>query len=68
MAIKTFNVDEETYRQFANYCKKQGVSMSKRVENFIKEELTRIKDKNPKKMVDKKGLPHQALHSFSKYC
>ena len=42
--------------------------MSKKVENFIKEEVGKIKDKAPSvKSVDKKGVK-PGLHSFSKYC
>ncbi|MCF7872001.1 hypothetical protein K9L97_03110 [Candidatus Woesearchaeota archaeon] len=36
MAIKTFNVDEETYRKFSEYCKSSGISMSKQINNFMK--------------------------------
>lgn len=42
MALKTFNVDEEVYRKFSEHCKKEGISMSKRVENFIREEVQKI--------------------------
>lgn len=70
MAIKTFNIDKEAYEQFSAHCKKHGVSMSKKVENFIKEEISKIKDKAPtKKLTGKKeaAIP-QGLHTFSKYC
>lgn len=68
MAIKTFNVDEEVYKQFAEYCKKHGISMSKRIENFIREELGKLKDKHvAKREVDRK-LSSQQVHTFSKYC
>lgn len=36
MAIKTFNVDEETYNKFSEYCKSSGISMSKQINNFMK--------------------------------
>ena len=36
MAIKTFNVDEETYKRFAQFCKENGISMSKQIEFFMK--------------------------------
>ena len=45
MGIKTFNVNDDVYKQFSEYCKKQGISMSKRVEHFIREEISKIKDK-----------------------
>jgi antitoxin component of RelBE/YafQ-DinJ toxin-antitoxin module len=39
MAIKTFNLDDETYRKFSDYCKENGLSMSKQIEIFIKSQL-----------------------------
>lgn len=42
MALKTFNVDEEVYKEFSQHCKKQGISMSKKVENFIRKEVAKI--------------------------
>jgi len=42
MALKTFNIDHETYKKFSDHCKNNGISMSKRVENFIKQELEKI--------------------------
>ena len=41
--LKTFNIDEEIYREFSEYCRKHGISMSKKIENFIREELESIK-------------------------
>lgn len=35
MAIKTFNIEEEIYKQFSGYCKSNGISMSKQVEIFM---------------------------------
>ena len=42
MAIKTFNIDETVYKQFSTYCKKNGINMSGRIENYIREELNRF--------------------------
>jgi len=39
MVLKTFNLDNETYRKFSDYCKKRGLSMSKQVDIFIKLQL-----------------------------
>jgi len=36
MVLKTFNVQEETYSKFSNFCKEHGVSMSKQVDIFMK--------------------------------
>ena len=68
MVLKTFNVDEPAYKQFSAHCKKHGISMSKKVEHFIKEEVAKIKDKNPVKKIADKKESHPGLHSFSKYC
>ena len=71
MALKTFNLNEETHKAYAEHCKKEGISMSKKVENFIKQELELIQ--NPEKIL--KGPTRTQLkesikipHSFSKYC
>ena len=45
MALKTFNLDEEIYRTYSAYCRENGISMSKRVEMFIKDEVGKINDK-----------------------
>lgn len=39
MVIKAFNVEEETYRKFAEYCKENGLSMSKQIDIFIKAQI-----------------------------
>jgi hypothetical protein len=57
MALKTFNVNEETYKKFSEHCKKEGISMSKKVENFLRQELEKIKPTETK-----------GENSFSKYC
>lgn len=44
MALKTFNLDEQTYKKFSGYCKENGLSMSKQVEIFIKAQV----EENPK--------------------
>ena len=36
MTIKTFNVDENVYEKFLNFCKSNGISMSKQIEMFMK--------------------------------
>jgi hypothetical protein len=57
MALKTFNINEETYKRFSEHCKKEGISMSKRIENFLKQEVEKIKQPETK-----------GENSFSKYC
>jgi len=36
MALKTFNVEESVYRKFSDFCRGNGISMSKQVEFFMK--------------------------------
>ena len=35
MVLKTFNVQEDVYKKFSNFCKGHGISMSKQVEIFM---------------------------------
>ncbi|MBU0467036.1 MAG: hypothetical protein KKF39_05205 [Nanoarchaeota archaeon] len=60
MALKTFNLDEETYKEFSKHCKSNGISMSKKVENFIKQELEKIS--NP--IIKKESKDHP----MDRYC
>jgi antitoxin component of RelBE/YafQ-DinJ toxin-antitoxin module len=64
MALKTFNLDEETYKEFSEHCKKEGISMSKKVENFIRQEVQNIK--LPKKRRSTNLQTYN--HPLSKYC
>lgn len=80
MALKTFNLDDKAYKAFAEYCKKEGISMSKKVDNFIRTELENMKAGSIKKEHKEKEAqkektietnPHPISaeqHSFSKYC
>ena len=63
MALKTFNLDEETYKEFSKHCKENGISMSKKVEGFLKSELAKI---NLPRKNEKTGVAGE--HTFSKYC
>lgn len=36
MVLKTFNVEEESYKKFSEFCKEHGISMSKQIELFLK--------------------------------
>ena len=36
MVLKTFNVEEPTYKKFSDFCKGNGISMSKQIEFFMK--------------------------------
>jgi len=81
MALKTFNVDHEVYKEFAEHCKKEGISMSKRVEKFISGEIKKIKqgtgmndmsvaEEKVKGFVEEKEdlSVKSGEHSFMKYC
>ena len=65
MGLKTFNLDDAVYKEFSKHCKENGISMSKRIENFIKGEVSKIKS-NVKDKKDEIGLDLE--HSFKKYC
>jgi len=44
MVLKTFNLDEETYEKFSEFCRENGISMSKQINIFIEAQVT----ENPK--------------------
>ncbi len=39
MVIKTFNLEEDVYKKFADFCKEHGFSMSKQINLFIKAQI-----------------------------
>ncbi len=66
-SLKTFNLNKALYEEYSEYCKKHGISMSKRVENFIKMELDKLHGNlidRDNKVKDFKGEEH----SFKRYC
>ncbi|MBI3035890.1 hypothetical protein HYY71_06225 [Candidatus Woesearchaeota archaeon] len=38
-----FTIDEELFNQFRNYCKKNGINMSGKVESYLRDELKNIR-------------------------
>jgi antitoxin component of RelBE/YafQ-DinJ toxin-antitoxin module len=53
MVLKTFNLDEKTYKKFSDFCKENGISMSKQVNLFIEaqiEENPEIREEYLKKL------------------
>ena len=73
MALKTFNLDDDVYREFSLHCKKNGISMSRKIENFIKEELEQIKGGgrvNVKRFTKVLGKDEMDVkeHSFKRFC
>ena len=71
-ALKTFNLDEETYKEFSSHCKSKGFSMSKKVDNFIREELERMEKPVYHKKITKVVREEESLeekeHRMGKYC
>ncbi len=65
MALKTFNINADIYEEFSKHCKAEGISMSKKVEKFIKEELERIKNSGDNHVEEMKNI---SGHVMSKYC
>lgn len=75
MALKTFNIDAEIYKEFSKHCKKEGLSMSKKIENFIRSEMDAAKSDVRaaiRKIERRHNLTKQSKqpkeHSFMKYC
>jgi len=79
MALKTFNIDSEVYKQFSKHCKREGLSMSRKIDNYIRAELSRIRCdvKGAVESIDSIKLPEAQRetenkdneeHSFKKYC
>tara|TARA_Y100000034_G_C6631533_1_gene275719 strand:- start:296 stop:508 length:213 start_codon:yes stop_codon:yes gene_type:complete len=53
MVLKTFNLEDETYRKFSEFCRENGLSMSKQVDIFIKaqiEESPKVRENYLKKL------------------
>ncbi|MFP4118377.1 MAG: hypothetical protein ACLFTR_05650 [Candidatus Woesearchaeota archaeon] len=53
MVLKTFNVDDESYKKFSEFCRENGISMSKQVDFFMKsivEDEPKVKDEYLKKL------------------
>ena len=39
MVLKTFNLEEEAYKKFSEFCKENGISMSKQINIFIESQI-----------------------------
>ena len=48
MVLKTFNIEEGTYKKFSDFCKQNWMSMSKQIDIFIKAQI----EENPKVRAD----------------
>lgn len=73
--LKTFNLDPENYEKFSSHCKDEGISMSRRVDNFIRTELERLglhleveKDVSDFSKGSETEISFKREHSFKKFC
>ncbi len=64
MAIKTFNVDEEVYGRFSEFCKAHGISMSRQVELFMESQIGK-KDVNPKYLKKLNKIKKEKYQKFN---
>jgi hypothetical protein len=39
MVLKTFNLNEEAYKKFSDFCRENGISMSEQIEIFIEAQM-----------------------------
>ena len=44
MVVKSFNVNEEVYQKFLQFCKDNGIIMSKQIELFMKSRVEEKKE------------------------
>ena len=72
MALKTFNIDEKVYAEFSKHSKRNGISMSRQVENFLKQEIEKITKTSQKvKLPTEKEIRKVEKileHPLQKYC
>lgn len=67
-------MDKEVYEEFSKHCRKEGISMSKKVENFIRDELERmkgsmeIKRESVGEIKKNAGSEVSDAHPLGKYC
>lgn len=66
MALKTFNIDEEVYSKYSKHCKEQGISMSKQVERFIAQEISKLTGQASEAKTQE-GVENK-LHPMKKFC
>ena len=66
MALKTFNLDEESYKKYSSHCKRNGVSMSKQVDKFIMQEVAKIA--GVQLSGEKKEVALDDKHPMHKFC
>jgi hypothetical protein len=70
MALKTFNLDGGVYKKYSSWCRKNGISMSRRVENFLRNEVENLKipdkkSENLRKLEKTESSVHELKHEIS---
>ena len=75
MALKTFNIDDAVYKNYSKHCKKKGISMSRQVEIFLRNEVEKIANVSSKDDIDVKKIEKDMKsfdksleHPLKKYC
>lgn len=71
MALKTFNLDEESYKKYSSHCKSKGVSMSKQIDTFIRQEIAKLAEMSVKDVsvpATVKSEVQKHHNSMMKYC
>jgi len=75
MALKTFNVDDGVYKSYSKHCKGRGISMSRQVEIFLRNEVEKIANVSSKDDIDVKKIEKDMKnfdksieHPLKKYC
>ena len=74
MNIKSFNVEDETYKKFSDFCKSSGISMSKQIDFFMKsvvEEEPKVKGEyidKIKRIRKQKSIHIVGIEDFKKRC
>ncbi|MGD9275678.1 MAG: hypothetical protein PVJ67_00735 [Candidatus Pacearchaeota archaeon] len=69
MVLKTFNLDEEVYKKFSEFCREHGMSMSKQINIFIcsqLEEKPKIREAYLKKLDSIRKGKFIRVDNFSK--
>ena len=59
MVLKTFNLDEKVYKKFSEFCKENGISMSKQINIFIQAQMAErvdVRDKFLDKLKKMRGF------------
>ena len=64
MVLKTFNLNEETYRKFSEFCKEHGISMSRQINLFIESQMAEEPEVRKSYLKKLEGIKRGKFHSF----